>query len=353
VPRARRGGRAAIGPSWELDVRLEVDRRPAGPERWGRRRPDRRAGQQRRDRAAAPQGFLEVTDEMWATTWNLNVMSAVRATRAALPSCSPAAAGRSSTRARSTLRLPDPLVVDYSAAKAALTNFAKSLSKEFGPRGSGSTRSRPGRSPPTCGWATAACRDGRRRAEHRPADVEAGAKAAMVTGRFTRPEEVADLVVLLAGDRIGNTTGAEFHDRRRHDHDALTPRSRPPLTDQALSWAAARRKASFSWRITRAIRPPNSAANKPAPRPVTSMASVLPGALADRGQQVAADHAQAHPPGLPGELGRAAQSRHGPHGGGLAGLLDARRAAHPQRPGLEQRDLLTVGMNDGHSLTSW
>jgi NAD(P)-dependent dehydrogenase (short-subunit alcohol dehydrogenase family) len=32
----------------------------------------------------------------------------------------------------------------------------------------------------------------------------------MVTGRFTRPEEVADLVLYLAGDRAGNITGAEF-----------------------------------------------------------------------------------------------------------------------------------------------
>lgn len=30
-----------------------------------------------------------------------------------------------------------------------------------------------------------------------------------VTGRFTRPEEVADLVVLLAGERAGNVTGAD------------------------------------------------------------------------------------------------------------------------------------------------
>ena len=42
-----------------------------------------------------------------------------------------------------------------------------------------------------------------------PSDVEAGAKAAMVTGRFTRPEEVADLVVLLASGNLGNVTGAE------------------------------------------------------------------------------------------------------------------------------------------------
>jgi NAD(P)-dependent dehydrogenase (short-subunit alcohol dehydrogenase family) len=31
-----------------------------------------------------------------------------------------------------------------------------------------------------------------------------------VTGRFTRPEEVADLAVFLASDRAGNVTGADF-----------------------------------------------------------------------------------------------------------------------------------------------
>ena len=31
-----------------------------------------------------------------------------------------------------------------------------------------------------------------------------------VTGRFTAPQEVADLVLLLASDRAGNVTGADF-----------------------------------------------------------------------------------------------------------------------------------------------
>jgi NAD(P)-dependent dehydrogenase (short-subunit alcohol dehydrogenase family) len=31
-----------------------------------------------------------------------------------------------------------------------------------------------------------------------------------VAGRFTEPSEVADLVVLLASDRTGNVTGADF-----------------------------------------------------------------------------------------------------------------------------------------------
>jgi NAD(P)-dependent dehydrogenase (short-subunit alcohol dehydrogenase family) len=43
-----------------------------------------------------------------------------------------------------------------------------------------------------------------------PEDVAAGAAAQSVTGRFTQPEEVADLVVLLASDRTSNVTGASF-----------------------------------------------------------------------------------------------------------------------------------------------
>jgi NAD(P)-dependent dehydrogenase (short-subunit alcohol dehydrogenase family) len=36
------------------------------------------------------------------------------------------------------------------------------------------------------------------------------AASGMLTGRFTRPEEVADLVVLLASNRVGNVTGTDF-----------------------------------------------------------------------------------------------------------------------------------------------
>ena len=44
----------------------------------------------------------------------------------------------------------------------------------------------------------------------RPEDVAAAAAAGMVTGRFSRPEEVASLVLFLASDRAANVTGSDF-----------------------------------------------------------------------------------------------------------------------------------------------
>jgi hypothetical protein len=42
------------------------------------------------------------------------------------------------------------------------------------------------------------------------ADVESRAAGTMVTGRFSRPEEVADLILYLASGRSANITGADF-----------------------------------------------------------------------------------------------------------------------------------------------
>jgi NAD(P)-dependent dehydrogenase (short-subunit alcohol dehydrogenase family) len=155
-------------------------------------------------------GFLAITDDMWHATWNLNLMAAVRATRAALPVMLAGGGGSIVNVASLNARLPDPTVMDYSAAKAALVNFAKSLSKEFGGRGVRVNNVDPG---PVAtdlwlgedGVAARVSRSNGRSA----ADVAAAAAAGMVTGRFSRPEEVADLVVVLAGSRSANVTGSD------------------------------------------------------------------------------------------------------------------------------------------------
>jgi NAD(P)-dependent dehydrogenase (short-subunit alcohol dehydrogenase family) len=44
----------------------------------------------------------------------------------------------------------------------------------------------------------------------KPAEVASQAAHQSVTGRFSRPDEVADLVLWLASDRTANVTGADF-----------------------------------------------------------------------------------------------------------------------------------------------
>ena len=80
-------------------------------------------------------GFLSITDDDWQATLNLDLMAAVRATRSALPAMLAAGKGSIVTICSVNARLPDPAVLDYSAAKAAIASFCKSLSKEVGGRG--------------------------------------------------------------------------------------------------------------------------------------------------------------------------------------------------------------------------
>jgi len=84
---------------------------------------------------ARTDGFLGISDEDWVETLTLNFLAAVRTTRWALPVMLAAGRGVIINTGSVNAVLADPNVIDYGAAKAALTNFAKSLSKEFGPRG--------------------------------------------------------------------------------------------------------------------------------------------------------------------------------------------------------------------------
>lgn len=154
-------------------------------------------------------GFLSVTDDQWLASLTLNLLAAVRVTRVVLPAM--LAAGRGSIVNVGSVNavLPDPAVIDYGAGKAALANFSKALSKEVGGQGIRVNSVSPG-PVATDLWlgsdGVAATISAATGAD--PAAVAAHAAAASVTGRFTRPDEVAELVAFLAGDRAANITGA-------------------------------------------------------------------------------------------------------------------------------------------------
>jgi NAD(P)-dependent dehydrogenase (short-subunit alcohol dehydrogenase family) len=156
-------------------------------------------------------GFLSVTDEDWQRTLDLNLLTAVRVTRAALPPMLAAGRGSVITIGSVNATLPDPLVIDYSAGKAALVAFSKALSKEVGPKGIRVNTVSPG-PVETELWLggggvaeTVSAATGLT-----PAEVAAQAASASVTGRFSKPAEIADVVLFLAGDRAANLTGSDL-----------------------------------------------------------------------------------------------------------------------------------------------
>ncbi|WP_412516094.1 SDR family NAD(P)-dependent oxidoreductase [Actinomadura madurae] len=157
-------------------------------------------------------GFLELDDDAWRHTFDLTLMAAVRATRAALPSLLDrrgAVVNIGSVNAR----LPQPRLVAQSAAKAALANLGRALAEEFGGRGLRVNTISPGpvwtdvwTSPGGPGDLLAQ-RAGVARedfADRLPAVV------GLSTGRFTDPQEVAALVVFLASGRVPNMSGSDL-----------------------------------------------------------------------------------------------------------------------------------------------
>jgi NAD(P)-dependent dehydrogenase (short-subunit alcohol dehydrogenase family) len=161
------------------------------------------------------EGFLATSDEEFDWAMQMNFFTALRATRAALPSMVDQGAGAIVNVASvNSFFQPDAGTIDYGAAKAALVNLSKSLAQEFGPHGIRVNCVSPG-PVATDLWlgdhgvaATVADASGVD-AETARERVVAGI-GGFATGRFTTPEEVATLIVLLASERTGNVTGVNY-----------------------------------------------------------------------------------------------------------------------------------------------
>jgi NAD(P)-dependent dehydrogenase (short-subunit alcohol dehydrogenase family) len=160
-------------------------------------------------------GFLAISDEEFEWAMQMNFFSALRATRAAITQMLPQGGGAIVNVASvNAFFQPDGGTVDYGAAKAALVNLTKSLSQEFGPRGIRINDVSPG--PVSTELWLGANGVAETVAKAMGVDAETARKKVVAsiggfaTGRFTTPEEVATLVVLLASDRTANVTGSNY-----------------------------------------------------------------------------------------------------------------------------------------------
>src|SRR2546425_310531 len=157
-------------------------------------------------------GFAVLDDHEWHKAMEQNLYAAVRLDRALVPAMIAQGSGViiHITSIQRQLPLPEATIA-YAAAKAALSNYSKALSKEVSPKGVRVVRVSPG-------WVETAGAVGlvTEIARQNATDYEGGRKLVMDSlggiplGRPAKPEEVADLVAFLASPRAASITGAEY-----------------------------------------------------------------------------------------------------------------------------------------------
>ncbi|HZY76742.1 MAG TPA: SDR family NAD(P)-dependent oxidoreductase [Jatrophihabitantaceae bacterium] len=159
-------------------------------------------------------GFLAPDDRDWQLMFEFNLFSAVRMVRAAVPIMLKGGGGAIVNVSTGNVRQPAAMNVDYSAAKAGLANLTKALSEEFAPQSIRVNTVSPG--PVRTAWWTESGGAADVLAAQFGADRDAVMDTLapqlmkLSTGRLVDPQEVADVIVLLASPRSGSTTGADF-----------------------------------------------------------------------------------------------------------------------------------------------
>jgi 3-oxoacyl-[acyl-carrier protein] reductase len=153
----------------------------------------------------------EVTDDEWEAMWQLNVMSYVRAIRAALPSMRERGRGAIVNVSSTAGKRPSTGMPNYSVTKAAVLSLSRLVADVYAAEGIRCNAVTPG---PTAteAWLAdgglaeqQAARSGKTKDE-----VLAAVGAGRPLGRLADPVEIATVIVFLCSDRASYVTGSAW-----------------------------------------------------------------------------------------------------------------------------------------------
>ena len=160
---------------------------------------------------AEQRDFLAVTDEQWDEAWQLNVMSYVRAIRAAVPAMKQRGRGVIVNISSTAGKRPSTGMPDYTVTKAAVLSLSRLVADLYAGAGIRCNAIAPG---PTAteawlGDGGLADQQAARSGKSREEVLEAVGKGRPL-GRLAEPDEIAAVIAFLSSDRASYVTGAAW-----------------------------------------------------------------------------------------------------------------------------------------------
>jgi 3-oxoacyl-[acyl-carrier protein] reductase len=156
--------------------------------------------------------FDDLTDDEWMDVYNLNVLSAVRAARAALPHMQKQKWGRIINISSESGVQPDAMMPHYNASKSALNSLTKSLSKAYGKDNILVNTVSPAfiRTPLLDGFLARTAKDRSVSVAEAEQILLREFRPNILLGRAGRPGETAGICVFLASDQATFITGSNY-----------------------------------------------------------------------------------------------------------------------------------------------